>query len=109
LRPEFLNRIDEIVMFRPLDQEQISEIVRIQLRAVGKMLEAQNIKLEISDDAIAWLSEKGYDPQSGARPVKRLIQKEIVNELSKELIAGRISRDSVVKVNVSQGRLVFKA
>ncbi|HPJ58423.1 MAG TPA: AAA family ATPase, partial [Bacteroidales bacterium] len=109
LRPEFLNRIDEIVMFRPLNQEQISEIVRIQLRGVGRILDSQNIKLEVSDDAIAWLSEKGYDPQSGARPVKRLIQKEIVNELSKEMIAGRVSRDSVVKIDVSKGRLVFTA
>jgi ATP-dependent Clp protease ATP-binding subunit ClpB len=107
LRPEFLNRIDEIVMFKPLDLEQISEIVRIQLKGINKMLEASNISLEVTDDAVRWLSEKGFDPQSGARPVKRLIQKEIVNELSKEIIAGRITRDSVVKVRVQGGRLEF--
>ncbi len=107
LRPEFLNRVDEIVMFKPLNREQIEEIVRIQLRVISRMLDNQNINLEVTDEAVKWLSEKGYDPQSGARPVKRLMQKEIVNELSKEIIAGRISRDSVVKVSVSKGKLKF--
>ena len=107
LRPEFLNRIDEIVMFRPLTPDQISDIVRLQLKGIRSMLEAYKIRLEITDDAVAWLSEKGYDPQSGARPVKRLIQKELVNELSKEIIAGNISMESVVKVSVKQGKLIF--
>ncbi len=107
LRPEFLNRIDEIVMFRPLTPDQISDIVRLQLKGIRSMLEAYKIRLEITDDAVAWLSEKGYDPQSGARPVKRLIQKELVNELSKEIIAGNISVESVVKVSVRQGKLIF--
>ncbi|HNY15016.1 MAG TPA: AAA family ATPase [Bacteroidales bacterium] len=107
LRPEFLNRIDEIVMFRPLTPDQISDIVRLQLKGIRSMLEAYKIRLEITDDAVAWLSEKGYDPQSGARPVKRLIQKELVNELSKEIIAGNISVESVVKVSVKQGKLIF--
>jgi len=107
LRPEFLNRVDEIVMFKPLNREQIEEIVRIQLKVISRMLDNQNINLEVTDEAVKWLSEKGYDPQSGARPVKRLMQKEIVNELSKEIIAGRISRDSVVRVSVSKGKLKF--
>jgi ATP-dependent Clp protease ATP-binding subunit ClpB len=107
LRPEFLNRIDEIVMFKPLSREQIEEIVRIQIRIISRMLQSQNIGLEVTNEAVEWLSEKGYDPQSGARPVKRLIQKEIINELSKEIIAGRISRDSSVKVLVSKGKLDF--
>ncbi|MCU0456264.1 MAG: ATP-dependent chaperone ClpB [Bacteroidales bacterium] len=109
LRPEFLNRIDEIVMFRPLTRDQISEIVRIQLQLIGKILEERNMTVEVTDEAIAWLSEKGYDPQSGARPVKRLIQKEIVNELSKEIIAGRIMAGATVKVSVSNGRLKFSS
>jgi ATP-dependent Clp protease ATP-binding subunit ClpB len=72
------------------------------------MLESSNIELQVSDGAIDWLTEKGYDPHSGARPVKRLIQREIVNELSKELIAGRISRDSVVKISVKDRKLMLK-
>jgi ATP-dependent Clp protease ATP-binding subunit ClpB len=107
LRPEFLNRVDEIVMFNPLTREQIGEIVRIQLKVISKMLESYNIKIDVTEDAINWLSDRGYDPQSGARPVKRLIQKEIVNELSKEIIAGHIPRESVVKVSVSKGKLIF--
>jgi ATP-dependent Clp protease ATP-binding subunit ClpB len=107
LRPEFLNRIDEIVMFKPLNRGQIEEVVRIQLRVISRMLKNQNINIEVTDEAVKWLSERGYDPQSGARPVKRLMQREIVNELSKEIIAGRISRDSVVKVSVIKGKLKF--
>jgi len=108
LRPEFLNRVDEIVLFSPLGPEQIKEVVRIQLNVVRKLLAGHNIKIEFSEPAVEWLAEKGFDPQSGARPVKRLIQKEIVNELSKDLISGRIQRDSVVKVTVEKGALIFK-
>ncbi|MZP54096.1 MAG: AAA domain-containing protein, partial [Bacteroidales bacterium] len=108
LRPEFLNRVDEIVMFRPLAFDQIREIVEIQIRMVNKILQANNIEMKVTDEAINWLAEKGFDPQSGARPVKRLIQKDIVNELSKEIIAGRIHKDSVVTISVKGGRLVFK-
>ena len=109
LRPEFLNRIDEIVMFRPLNRDQIAEIVKIQLRLIGSILGERNITIDVSDQAIEWLSEKGYDHQSGARPGKRLIQKEIVNELSKEIIAGRIMAGAEVKVSVSNGRLKFSS
>jgi len=108
MRPEFLNRVDEIVMFRPLNIEQIREIVVIQLDLVKRMLQEHNIGLKVTDDAINWIAEKGYDPQSGARPVKRLIQKEIINELSKELIAGKIPKDSVVTVAVEKGKIIFK-
>jgi len=107
LRPEFLNRVDEIVMFKPLDINQIKEIVKIRLEEVRKVLGNNSIELKMTDEAIDWLTERGYDPQSGARPVKRLIQKEIINELSKELIAGKISKDSVVKVSVDKGQLKF--
>ncbi len=83
LRPEFLNRVDEIVMFRPLNLSQIKDIVKIQLTNLKKILEGNNLKLEVSDGAVNWLAKHGFDPQLGARPVKRLIQKEIINELSK--------------------------
>jgi ATP-dependent Clp protease ATP-binding subunit ClpB len=108
MRPEFLNRVDEIVMFKPLNIEQIREIVIIQLDRVKKMLQEHNIELKATDEAISWIAEKGYDPRSGARPVKRLIQKEIINELSKELIAGKIQKDAVVTVSIEKGKLVFK-
>jgi ATP-dependent Clp protease ATP-binding subunit ClpB len=107
LRPEFLNRVDEIVMFRPLNQEQIREIVVIQLNNVRKVLENNNLKLEVSDEAINWLAKHGYDPQLGARPVKRLIQKEIINELSKEIISGKIQKESTVTVDVDKDGLMF--
>jgi ATP-dependent Clp protease ATP-binding subunit ClpB len=107
LRPEFLNRVDEIVMFKPLDIDQIREIVRIQVNNLSRILESNNMKLEVTDDAIDWLAEHGYDPQSGARPVKRLIQKEIINELSKEIIAGKIHKEEIVSVEVKGDHLSF--
>jgi len=107
LRPEFLNRVDEIVMFKPLEINQVKEIVRIQMKGVTELLEGYNIRLKITEEAIDWLTERGYDPQSGARPVKRLIQREIINELSKEIIAGKISKDSVVTIMVKDNRLRF--
>jgi ATP-dependent Clp protease ATP-binding subunit ClpB len=107
LRPEFLNRVDEIVMFRPLDQDQIKEIVKIQLNYIRKILENNNMKLEVTDEAIGWLAEQGYDPQSGARPVKRLIQKEIVNGLSREIIAGTIHKEDAITIDFKKGKLLF--
>jgi len=107
LRPEFLNRVDEIVMFKPLTKEEIREVVKIQLANVEKMLHDFNLGLEVTDDAIGWLTEHGYDPQSGARPVKRLIQKEIVNELSKELIEGKFTAEDKIIVDLGENRLVF--
>lgn len=109
LRPEFLNRVDEIVMFRPLSQDQIREIVVIQLNNVRKVLENNNFRLDVSDEAIDWLARHGYDPQLGARPVKRLIQKEIINELSKEIISGKIQKESTVIVDVEKDGLVFSS
>jgi ATP-dependent Clp protease ATP-binding subunit ClpB len=108
MRPEFLNRVDEIVMFRPLDIDQVKEIVKIQMNRVARMLNNQSIEIEVTDEAIEWLTERGFDPQSGARPVKRLIQKEIINELSKEIIAGKVTKDSKIKVSVEKAKLVFK-
>jgi ATP-dependent Clp protease ATP-binding subunit ClpB len=108
-RPEFLNRVDEIVMFRPLTIDQIREIVKIQLKRVDKLLEDYNLKMELSEKALDWLTNRGYDPQLGARPVKRLIQKEIINELSKEIIGGRISSNDTIIVDEVNGHLVFDA
>ncbi len=107
LKPEFLNRVDEIVMFRPLTKEQIREIVKIQIRNVEHMIAGYNMKLIINDKALDWLTEKGYDPQLGARPVKRLIQKEIINELSKEIIGGSVSKEDTIVVGVKDDHLSF--
>ncbi len=107
LRPEFLNRVDEIVMFRPLKIEQIREIVKIQLKKIDRLLEDYKLKLDVTPDALDWLSSKGFDPQLGARPVKRLIQKVIINELSKEIIGGNVSSEDTVVVDVKDGHLVF--
>jgi ATP-dependent Clp protease ATP-binding subunit ClpB len=108
LKPEFLNRIDEIVMFKPLNRDQIKQIVGIQLKGIEHMLSGYQLKLKVTDDAIDWLAEKGYDPQLGARPVKRLIQKEIVNELSKEIIGGTVSKEDTIIVDVADGHLTFR-
>jgi ATP-dependent Clp protease ATP-binding subunit ClpB len=107
LRPEFLNRVDEIVMFRPLTTGQIGEIVRIQLEGIKKVLVNNNMHLEVTEAAIEWLTERGYDPQSGARPVKRLIQKEIINALSREIIAGRVTKDDVITLDIKDGLPFF--
>jgi ATP-dependent Clp protease ATP-binding subunit ClpB len=107
LRPEFLNRVDEIVMFRPLNWKQIREIVKMQIERVELMIRDYGLKLAVSDEAIDWLTNRGYDPQLGARPVKRLIQKEIVNELSKEIIGGKISKEDKIQIEMKDDRLVF--
>ena len=95
IRPEFLNRIDDIIMFTPLNEEEIRKIVTLQLNSVKKMLAQNGIALEFTDAALAFISDKGFDPQFGARPVKRVIQKYVLNELSKELLGGT-DRKSVV-------------
>ena len=108
LKPEFLNRVDEIVMFKPLNKDQIKEIVKIQLGNIEHMLAGYNLKLVVKEDALDWLTEKGYDPQLGARPVKRLIQKEIINELSKEIIGGKVLKDETILVYVKDSHLSFR-
>jgi len=108
-RPEFLNRVDEIVMFRPLRIDQIREIVTIQLKKVEQMLKEYNLTLTVTDKALDWLTTRGFDPQLGARPVKRLIQKEIVNELSKEIIGGTVITGNTIVVDEEKGKLIFKS
>ncbi|HPT42995.1 MAG TPA: AAA family ATPase, partial [Paludibacteraceae bacterium] len=107
VRPEFLNRIDEIIMFAPLDESQIMEIVKMQLYAVKNMLAENGIILEITDRAMEFISAEGYDPQFGARPVKRAIQKYVLNDLSKELISGKVNSEKPVVVDCVDGRIVF--
>lgn len=108
VRPEFINRIDEIVMFTPLSTDNIKEIVGLQLKSVIKMLSHQNVTMDATPEAIAYLSEKGYDPTFGARPVKRVIQKEVLNELSKEILSGKITTDSIILLDSFNGKLVFR-
>ena len=107
LKPEFLNRVDEIVMFKPLTKNQIKEIVKIQMGIMERMLSEYNLKLVVKEEALDWLTEKGYDPQLGARPVKRLIQKEIINELSKEIIGGKVSKDDTIVIDATGDHLTF--
>ncbi|MCT8339971.1 ATP-dependent chaperone ClpB [Flavobacteriaceae bacterium TK19130] len=108
VRPEFLNRIDDIIMFTPLTRNDIKEIVELQLKGVSKMLSKQHITIDATEEAIAYLAEKGFDPQYGARPVKRVIQKEVLNELSKEILAGKIKTDSIILVDSFEDTLVFR-
>ncbi|WP_158978139.1 ATP-dependent chaperone ClpB [Cellulophaga sp. L1A9] len=108
IRPEFLNRIDDIIMFTPLSKKDIVKIVRLQLDGLKKMLAKQNITVDATDETIKYLAEKGYDPQYGARPIKRVIQKEVLNTLSKEILSGKITTDSVVLIDSFDDQLVFR-
>lgn len=108
IRPEFLNRIDDIVLFTPLGHEHIRDIVRLQLRLINKRLEGQGLVLEATEEALAHLAQKGFDPQFGARPIKRLIQKQVLNRLSKELLAGRIQPNAVLLLDEFEEELVFR-
>jgi ATP-dependent Clp protease ATP-binding subunit ClpB len=108
VRPEFINRIDEIVMFTPLTNANIREIVGLQLKGVVKMLAHQNITMDATPEAIDYLAQKGYDPQYGARPVKRVIQREVLNQLSKEILAGKVTTDSIILLDSFDGQLVFR-
>jgi len=108
VRPEFLNRIDEISVFSPLDRSEMAQIVGLQLDAVKQRLHEQNITLEATKEAIAHLGRVGFDPQYGARPVKRAIQNEVLNALSKEIIAGKVQADDVILLDAFEGELVFR-
>ena len=107
VRPEFLNRIDEIIMFRPLTKKQIREVVKIQLKLVGNMLERNEIVVSATDEAVNHLAEIGYDPAMGARPIKRVIQREILNELSREILQGKINSSDNIIIDVIDGQFCF--
>lgn len=107
IRPEFLNRIDELIMFTPLNRSEIRNIVDLQFRHVEETLAEMGIKIEASPEALDWLAELGYDPQFGARPLKRVIQKRILNELSKDILAGKVDKDSTIKLDMFDKQFVF--
>lgn len=108
IRPEFLNRIDDTIMFTPLTKENIIEIVGLQLKSITKMITKQGITFDATPEAIRYLAEKGYNPEYGARPVKRVIQKEVLNALSKEILSGKVNTDSIILLDEFDGQLVFR-
>lgn len=107
IRPEFLNRIDELIMFTPLNRSEIRNIVDLQFKHVQETLSEMGVEIEASVEALDWLAELGYDPQFGARPLKRVIQKRILNELSKEILSGKIDKDSKIKLDTFDHKFVF--
>jgi ATP-dependent Clp protease ATP-binding subunit ClpB len=107
IRPEFLNRIDETIMFEPITRENMNKIVEIQLNYIIKNLAELEIKLSVSEEAIDWISQLGFDPQFGARPVKRVIQKQVLNELSKAILAGKVRKDQSIQLDMFENKLVF--
>ena len=107
IRPEFLNRIDEIIMFRPLEKAQIKQIVNLQIAGIQKLLASQEVQLEVSDKAVELIAAEGFDPEFGARPVKRALQRMLLNDLSKKLISGQVDRTKPILVDSENGTLVF--
>jgi ATP-dependent Clp protease ATP-binding subunit ClpB len=108
IRPEFLNRIDEIINFSQLSKEQISAVVRLQMDRVAQMLSQQGFTLVTTDAAISTLAEAGYDPDFGARPVKRAIQRDVLNALSKQLLSGAVSKDKAITIDSKDGTITFR-
>ena len=108
IRPEFLNRIDEAVMFTPLDRKEILEIVELQVKSIRKMLASNGIKFEITDKAISLLAEDGYVPEFGARPVKRTIQRLVLNQLSKDILAQKVNREHPIIIDSDGEKLIFR-
>lgn len=108
IRPEFLNRIDETIMFTPLTRENVHRIVELQFNGVARMLAESNINITATPEAIDWLAQLGFDPQFGARPVKRVIQKRVLNELSKQILAGNIRKDANIVLELDKNEFVFR-
>lgn len=109
IRPEFLNRIDEIIMFRPLDKNSIESIVRIQIDNLAKMLSETGVNVRFTDEVVSALAAQGYEPEFGARPLKRVLQREVINQLSKYILAGKVDREAQIVIDVnSSGRIVFE-
>ena len=108
IRPEFLNRIDEIIMFTPLNQDEILDVVRLQIESVKKMLAANGITLQVTEQALKHLAKDGFDPQFGARPVKRVIHRQILNKLSKDILAQNVDKEKPIIIDVKDDELVFK-
>ena len=108
IRPEFLNRIDETIMFLPLTKNEIAQVVSLQMNAVKKMLEPQDFTLNVTDAAIRYLADAGYDPEFGARPVKRAIQRLVLNDLSKKILAEEVSREKPIVIDANGAGLQFR-
>ncbi|MBK7667040.1 MAG: ATP-dependent chaperone ClpB [Sphingobacteriaceae bacterium] len=108
IRPEFLNRIDEVIMFEPLNRENIHKIVEIQFNNVAKLLAEQGIQMSATHEAIDWLAQLGYDPQFGARPVKRVMQKQVLNELSKQILSGTVDKEKEIVLDMFDNKFVFR-
>lgn len=108
IRPEFLNRIDEIIMFEPLNEKEIEQVVRIQLDSVVKILKGNGVRLEFTDQAVEWIAHAGFDPEFGARPVKRVIQRSVLDVLSKRLLSGTVNHDQPIQIGVENGELSFR-
>ena len=108
IRPEFLNRVDEVIMFTPLKRSEIRDIVLLQIERVNRALENNGIQLEVTPRAVDWIAREGYDPQFGARPVKRVIQRDLLNDLSRQILSEQIARDGRVVVDVENGQVVFR-
>ena len=108
IRPEFLNRIDEIIMFEPLKQSEIAQVVRIQMESLVKMLKNNSVQLQFTDAAVNLIAELGFDPEFGARPVKRVIQRQVLDVLSKRLLAGIVNHDAPIIIDAKDGALEFK-
>ena len=104
IRPEFLNRIDEVIMFRPLTREEVKKIVDLQFKSLQYTLQQNGIKFSATEEAIEWLAELGYDPQFGARPLKRVMQRKVLNELSKEILSGKINRDDEILLKLDKNK-----
>jgi len=103
-----LNRIDDTIMFTPLNKDNIKDIVGLQLKSLTRMLAQQGITFDATQEAISYLAEKGFNPEYGARPVKRVIQKEVLNELSKQVLAGKVTTDSIILLDAFDDKLVFR-
>ncbi|MCK5824648.1 MAG: ATP-dependent chaperone ClpB [Ichthyobacteriaceae bacterium] len=108
IRPEFLNRIDETIMFTPLSKKEVSKIVELRLANLKQKLTKNSINIEFTDSAIEWLSDKGFDPQFGARPIKRVIQREILNTLSKEILKGNVKPENIITIDAKDGEIIFE-
>ena len=108
VRPEFLNRVDEVIMFEPLTRDDVHNIVKIQFEQIAKRLAEQHLTISATDDAIDWLAQLGYDPQYGARPVKRVLQKQVLNELSKQILADKVDQSKEIIVDVFDKQIVFR-
>ncbi len=108
MRHEFLNRIDDIIMFTPLTREDVTAIARLQLDILAKQLKKMDIRFHVTEECVEWIAQLGYDPQFGARPLKRVIQRHVMNELSKEILAGKVSKDSDIVLDVFDGKMVFR-